>query len=1276
MAKDGSEPTLLHAPIHPDVAPKRSAPLLVETGRSETAAPPVVDLRAALDRAEAARRAGEAGEAEAILAGFLGSDDANAELAFSSAMNAEAAKDFAEARRRWRDVRERFPWHPYPWAAEAAMLCILKQYDDADATLSLASAQDIDTIELLAAGVQVAIERGDWLRAHERWTALEIRHPNADYIEVARERTYRSITTGLVSLDPAELQRLVDAAEDAGDRRVAVLLTDAARMQAPDHAHRAVAYGRALRSDDALEDADRFFCSQLDRFRSDIVFRANHAEIAGVRKNWMEAAERWRQVLLEFPQTSSVWSMAATAYREAGDLEAAEKLLARAVSSEPDRLDLRVMQALTAEKARDWELAVTRWDDALALSPNDANMRNLRGNAQWEQQIALLESPSGSRRLGEAAAAPDVPAPAFAAHSQEMRRLALSFEGLGDHCEFGIVQRRLGADPIGLFRFAAISAGDLTGLLKTRFAELGDPEQTELGLTKSDEYLVNDRRGLYYMHTFVQKGSADARAFLDQQIRRLAFLKKKLIEDLEAGEKIFAHKSSHRRIDDAALRDLAAALQSYGPNTLLGLRHAEPGHPAGTLHVLGHRLLVGYVAGAYGAEQMEIDLPSWQAVMTEARLTESRGWAAPAVVNDAAPVERSSVRHAGPCMDWLVPCEDFRARLRSASDRAPADCWRDLCALARSRLDFVQTNALDRVASSLAARHPDAFNGISTVRLAVLGSSTVSHLHPGLRVGCMRRAIRLLTMETGFGTYRDELFDPSSALAAFRPDYVLLALDGHHLARMGNPAMNEAEAALALDALGAELVAAWRHARSVLGATVLQQAALPLGLDLIGNNEHRLGGSDTTFIANLNDWMRRHADGEGVHILSVDRVAARHGLGAWHSPALWHRSKQEIALPAAPFYGDLVARLVSAIGGGSAKCLVLDLDNTLWGGVIGDDGLEGIVLGQGSAEGEAFAAVQRFALALSERGIILAVCSKNDEAVARRAFAGHPEMLLREDRIASFVANWDDKASNIRRIATELNIGLDAMVFLDDNPVERDLVRRELPAVLVPELPADPALYAQTLADAGYFESVAFTEEDRGRTGQYQANLERRVQSGAATDMDGYLRDLQMTLKWAPFDAIGLQRIVQLINKTNQFNLTTRRMTEDDVRRVIGDERRIGLQFRLLDRFGDNGVIAIVSGSRQDDDLYIDLWLMSCRVLGRRVEQATLAVLVSAARAQGCRRLIGVYRPTAKNAIVAEHYQQLGFAVTDAGPEETLSVLDLDDYRRPDLAALIEEMPS
>lgn len=618
-------------------------------------------------------------------------------------------------------------------------------------------------------------------------------------------------------------------------------------------------------------------------------------------------------------------------------------------------------------------------------------------------------------------------------------------------------------------------------------------------------------------------------------------------------------------------------------------------------------------------------------------------------------------------LGWLPHDPDWAASLEQARTLEPQAAFAAFLKLADCRIDFMQTARLDRAVQRIADHARARLSATRPVRLGVLGSSTLTHLIPGIRLGALRRGIWVDVYEGPYGMYRQELQDSSSGLHAFRPDVLLISLDAHHLAGADSSGVEEM-----LDGVRS----CWKLAGLSLGCTVVQQTALPIFPPLLGNNEQRYAASPLARIWELNERLRQGADAEGVHLLGLDQLAARDGITEWYDEALWHRSKQEVHPRVSHLYGDQVGRLLAAIRGRSYKCLVLDLDNTLWGGVIGDDGLGGITLGQGSALGEAHLAFQRYALELSRRGVILAVCSKNDEANALEPFDRHPEMLLRRNDIACFVANWDDKASNLRQIAKRLNIGTDALVFADDNPFERNLIRQELPEVAVPELPEDPAGYASCIAAAGYFEGLGVTSEDRERTGQYRANAERELLRETVTDMAAYLTSLRMELRCSPFDRIGLPRIVQLINKTNQFNLTTRRYTEPEIQAVLTNERALHLQFRLVDRFGDNGVIGLVIGHLETGgELILDAWLMSCRVLGRQVETATLNVVARHARSLGATALVGIYLPTAKNAMVRDHYSKLGFDLL--GEREgggTTWKLELDRFEEAQvLMTVVEE---
>lgn len=614
---------------------------------------------------------------------------------------------------------------------------------------------------------------------------------------------------------------------------------------------------------------------------------------------------------------------------------------------------------------------------------------------------------------------------------------------------------------------------------------------------------------------------------------------------------------------------------------------------------------------------------------------------------------------------WLALTENLSTELRriGAEPHAP---WSELVALANTRLDFVQTNRVDKILQR-SLRNGAADSGAwRTLRLAVLSSSTADHLVPALRVAALRRNLQLQVYTGDYAMYRQELQDEASALFEFKPDILLFAFDAAHLIGGDNPALPRAEAEAFIEAAAQRIRSVWDLARSRFAGQILQQSVLPISHPLLGLNESRLPGSAAYMVDRLNWRLAELADGAGIDILDLNRAIIRDGLTVWHDPVLWHRAKQEISPVAAPAYGDLALRLIAAQQGRSAKCLVLDLDNTLWGGVIGDDGLEGLRLGQGSAIGEAYVAFQNYVRALARRGVILAVCSKNDEENARSPFEKHPDMVLKLEDIACFVANWSDKAGNIRQIAERLNIGIDSLVFVDDNPFERNIVRRELPAVSVPELPEDPAFYAQCIADAGYFEALRVTPEDFERGGQYRANLAREDLRASHTDLGGYLRSLNMELRWQPFDRMGLQRIVQLINKTNQFNLTTRRYTEGDVLAIMDTPGALTLQLRLLDSFGDNGIIGIVIGKPVDQSIRLDTWLMSCRVLGRQVEEATMNLVAAEARRLGAARLIGEYLPTKKNGMVRDHYQKLKFqrieSKDDGATEWELGVLDYEPF--------------
>ncbi len=609
---------------------------------------------------------------------------------------------------------------------------------------------------------------------------------------------------------------------------------------------------------------------------------------------------------------------------------------------------------------------------------------------------------------------------------------------------------------------------------------------------------------------------------------------------------------------------------------------------------------------------------------------------------------------------WLPAYPDLGAAIGEAR-RTPDAALRlaRVAALAGFRRDFTLTGRLDRIATNTLAElardraAPAPAPGSTSLRIALLASHTVDHLVPAIRVAALQRRITAQVHVAPYGMVRQSLFGDDAELAAFAPQLIVLALDAHEAPIQLPLDASEAQVAEAVQAHVGGLRQLWRFARDRYSAQVVQQTFVAAQPPLFGGFEQLVPAAPRSIVDRLNAGIRDAARDDGVLLLDLAWLTALgggEGQGV-ADPVRWHQAKQLISPTLAPLYGDLLARVAAASVGLSRKCLVLDLDNTLWGGVIGDDGIHGIRLGQGNPTGEAFLAFQRYVALLAQRGIVLAVCSKNDETVAAAAFE-HPEMALKRSDIAAFVANWDDKAGNLRRIAAMLNIGLDSLVFVDDNPAERDIVRRELPEVAVPELPEDVAGYPARLAAGGYFEAVSFTSDDLTRGRNYGLNAERNAALEQATDMDGYLKSLQMKLTATPIGPAELARATQLVNKTNQFNLTTRRYTEAEVERLAADSAAVTLAVRLSDRFGDNGLISVVlarpDARLAEDELLVDTWLMSCRVLGRQVEQAVLEVLAREAGQRGAVALVGEYRTSARNAMVAQHYPKLGFSPRSA----------------------------
>lgn len=619
---------------------------------------------------------------------------------------------------------------------------------------------------------------------------------------------------------------------------------------------------------------------------------------------------------------------------------------------------------------------------------------------------------------------------------------------------------------------------------------------------------------------------------------------------------------------------------------------------------------------------------------------------------------------------WLPQVgEAERERLRALlADPPGAAAWRGLMAFAWSDSELRRAGQHLRKAWAAGSLNP-ADGGAAPLRMLVIATQTFSHMLDAVIASAYRHGVALDITLAEYATPESWLADPANRCDGF--DLILVAADAS--AWRLAPSGDEKEA----DALGrleksVERVLdglAERGAASVVLQTVCDDLnALSIHLDAT------IPGSRQRLLQGLNDRIGQAAASRGALVLDWARLTAMLGLETWWPGRFWFSAKLPFAQRCIPFYGDNLGRILAARVGKSRRVFVLDLDNTLWGGVIGDDGLNGIVLGQGSAAGEAHLAIQRIARAYAGRGVVLAVASKNTHDIAMEVFETHPDMVLREADLAATQINWNDKASNIRALAQTLNLGLESFVFLDDNPVERKQVRDALPEVAVPELPQDPSDWPVLLQAAGYFEQVSFTTEDRQRGAYYKAMAARSQVAAEVGDTDAFLRSLDTQIVIEPFNALGRKRIAQLISKSNQFNLTTRRYSETEVERFEQDPSIVSMQIRLSDIFGDAGMISVVIGRLQDQALHIDTWLMSCRVLGRRVQEAALQALVGQAKALGATRLVGYHAPTPRNGIVADHYSKLGFQPVAESSDASVNLwrLDIEDYRPPDLPMTIK----
>jgi len=538
-------------------------------------------------------------------------------------------------------------------------------------------------------------------------------------------------------------------------------------------------------------------------------------------------------------------------------------------------------------------------------------------------------------------------------------------------------------------------------------------------------------------------------------------------------------------------------------------------------------------------------------------------------------------------------------------------------------------------------------SGLVPTRIAILGGSTTAEVKNSLEVFLLAQGIRPAFYESGYNRYWDDIQFENPDLWSFRPDIVFIHTTWHNVSEFPRLLEADIDVEHRVRREMARFESFWEKIHTGLGALIIQNNFDLPRLRPLGNLEASESFGRVSFLLRLNAEFASYARNHSRFLINdILYLSAEEGLSVWHEHSYWYRFHMALGPTATMRLARNVAGIVKSVYGKSKKCLVLDLDNTLWGGIIGDEGVQNLVLGRDHPVGEAYVDFQQYVKGLQLRGVILAVCSKNDPENAKDGFS-HADSVLKVEDFSAFKANWNPKPENIREIAAELNIGLDSMVFVDDNPVERAYVAAQLPDVAVPDIGSDVSLFAEVIEQNRYFEVDKVVPDDLSRSAYYTSNARRSVCESGFRDYGEFLASLEMTAEIAPFCPVYLERITQLINKTNQFNLTTRRYTTAEVEAIANDPAFVTLYGRLADRFGDNGLVSVVIGRVSDKTVELDLWLMSCRVLKREMEFAMFDALVEQCQAQGIRRILGVYIPSKKNGMVAGHYEGLGFTRLD-----------------------------
>ena len=545
--------------------------------------------------------------------------------------------------------------------------------------------------------------------------------------------------------------------------------------------------------------------------------------------------------------------------------------------------------------------------------------------------------------------------------------------------------------------------------------------------------------------------------------------------------------------------------------------------------------------------------------------------------------------------------------------------------------------------------------------IAILGGSTTSEIKNILELFLLNNGIKPNFYESEYNKFYEDALFGNDRLDKFSPDIVYIHTTNKNIIKYPEYKDSEAEVTTLLSNEIKRYKSIWNTLSKFDCAIIQNNFDYTLDRSL-GNLDCSDMHGKTYFINQLNfEFSNSSREIQNLYINDINYLSSYLGLKNWFDISLWHQAKYALSLSAIPELAFSISKIINAILGKTKKCLVLDLDNTCWGGVIGDDGLGGIHIGTETAIAEVFTSFQKYAKELKQRGIILAVCSKNDFKNAKEGFE-HPESILKFNDFTSFKANWDPKHLSIIEIAKEINIGINSIVFIDDNPVERDIVFSQVPSVAAPDIGTDVINFIEHIDRNGYFEPISLLTDDINRNQYYEDNKKRAVEQSTFKSYDEFLVSLDMTAEIKSFSSVYLDRITQLTNKTNQFNLTTKRYTAGEIENVVNCDDYIKIYGKLTDKYGDNGLIAITIGRIEEEQCQIDLWLMSCRVLKRDMEFAMLDELVRQCKEKGVSEIIGYYFKSTKNNMVLDLYEKFGFDLIAANGDDTVWKLDISNY--------------